>query len=268
MNFVVRRLSTSVVFNYPQVKVNHEFHKIIKYVRPEKLPVWAPQRTCDLQPLPKVDPQWLTVENRPFADILDKLPEEKRRLFTVDFGPRSEGIKVILQDALESVRRHDHDTYSLEYKATWKTIKIRSFQHLFATQPIHLHNKRMRHQVKEMIDKRKQYLTKLRNKDYRRFEWLIGILGFLYKPNTKGVRIERKASITLLVNMMCEEIRVKKMKDYKDLLEEEKLPFLQEKLETLQQMESEELSINMPSSVADDIEKTRRRIALISMQTI
>lgn len=51
---------------------NHEFHKIIKFVRPDKLVPWDPRRSCDLKPLDPIDPTWLKYDFRPFADIINE----------------------------------------------------------------------------------------------------------------------------------------------------------------------------------------------------
>jgi hypothetical protein len=51
--------------------ITHEFNDVIKWQEPEKLKHWAPQRSCDLRPLPKINPNWLKVEYRPFAAIIE-----------------------------------------------------------------------------------------------------------------------------------------------------------------------------------------------------
>jgi hypothetical protein len=66
----LRRLSTLRSVQY--IHVQHEFHEVIKWNKPEKLVVWDVQRSCDLKGLPKIDPKWLKLEYRPFADVIDK----------------------------------------------------------------------------------------------------------------------------------------------------------------------------------------------------
>lgn len=73
-------------------------------------------------------------------------------------------------------------------------------------------------------------------------------------------RIERKASLNVLVNIFCNELRDKKMAEYKDELELQKVPFLKMKLETLQAIREDELSVGLQSSVDEDIQETRKRI--------
>jgi hypothetical protein len=57
--------------------------------------------------------------------------------------------------------------------------------------------------------------------------------------------------------MYCNELRDKKMNDYKMLLESEKVPFLESKLETLQNIKADEESINVSCSVEEEITQTK-----------
>lgn len=43
-------------------------------------------------------------------------------------------------------------------------------------------NKKAKVALKEKIDKRKKYLSKLRVWDYKRFEWILEKLNLVYKP--------------------------------------------------------------------------------------
>ena len=44
-------------------------------------------------------------------------------------------------------------------------------------------NKKVKVQLKEMIEKRKKYLKYLRKWDYKRFEWVLQKLDLVYKPS-------------------------------------------------------------------------------------
>lgn len=50
------------------------------------------------------------------------------------------------------------------------------------------------------------------------------------------------------------------MAEYKDELELQKVPFLKMKLETLQAIREDELSVGLQSSVDEDIQETRKRL--------
>jgi hypothetical protein len=62
------------------------------------------------------------------------------------------------------------------------TVKIRNLQYILQNDEIIRRNGGFRKACKEMTDKRKQYLNRLRNLDYKKFEWLIYNLSILYKP--------------------------------------------------------------------------------------
>jgi len=248
-----------------RVPIAHDFHKVIKWVPPEYVKPWHPIRSCDLRPLDKTDPNWLKLEYRPFADVIDKLPPEKRRLFTVEYGHRRDAIAVIREDTLSLVRCHLFDSTSLPYKIAKSTIRIRSLQEQFNRSEIAVKSGTVRKVAKELVDRRRKYLRRLRKEDYKCFEWLLEILGILFKPDYKYVFVQRKASLNLLVNMYCNEMRDKKMREYKDLLEEEKIPFLEMKLNTLQQIKADEDSINIQCSVEEDIEETKKKLSQLKM---
>lgn len=87
---------------------------------------------------------------------------------------------------------------------------------------------------------------------------IFGLNTFNYFDASRYTRVERKAAITTLVNLHCNELRDRKMSEYKTQLESEKVPFLKMKLETLQAIRMDEESVGLPSSVDEDIRKTRK----------
>jgi chromosome segregation ATPase len=60
--------------------------------------------------------------------------------------------------------------------------------------------------------------------------------------------------------MFCNEIREQKMEEYKKMLESEKVPFLETKLSTLERIKEDEESVNLPCSVLEDIEETKKML--------
>lgn len=59
----------------PQVKAsvdNHEFHKIMKFKRPDELYCWDPRKTWDLRGMDPIDLGLLKHEYRPFEDIINE----------------------------------------------------------------------------------------------------------------------------------------------------------------------------------------------------
>lgn len=265
LNLISKRTCTK----HRDLPLVHELHNIIKWNEPEKIPFWDPRRSCDLKPLPKVDPNWLKWEYQPFEEMLNKLPEEQRKIFSVEFHPRRDGIKVIMEETLARVRRHKYDGVegcgerSFEHKIAWATIRIRNLRVILTEieiKPGQKKNGMFKNQCKELVEKRKKFLNRLRHKDYKRFEWIIEVLGVIFKPNAKFEKYHRKMAIDKLTDMLCEKIISDKMNAYKAELESQKIPFLEEKLAILQEIRGDEEAMNLTPSVTGDIQETINRI--------
>jgi len=254
----VRRFST--LRSVQLVEVKHEFHDIIKWNKPADCPTWDVQRSCDTKPLGTVDPSTIRLEYRPFADIIERLPDDERRLFTVGMGKRKDIIDIITEDLINLTKRHKYDKTSPEYKVARLTCVIRNHQDIFTKNP-RTAKGQMKAKCKEAIQKRRKYLTHLRNEDVKKFEWILPIIGVIFKPLPEIYEpLKRKTCLTKLTDIYCNAIRSKRLFDYKLELESQKLPFLEEKLATLQGIKSDEESMNLPCSVEADIEETLKRI--------
>jgi small subunit ribosomal protein S15 len=137
------------------------------------------------------------------------------------------------------------------------TVKIRKMQDLYARFP---RNTRLKVSLKELIEKRKSRLNKLRDADYKRFEWVLEKLNLEYKLKpeygTKIVcrhcsllnffisrnndRITRKKSMTMLVEEYCEGERQAKLSELKSKLQIEREKFEEEKKQLLEWIAKEE----------------------------
>lgn len=69
----------------------------------------------------------------------------------------------------------------------------------------------------------------------------------------------------MLTEMYCEAMKRKKLNAYKDELDTQKIPFLEEKLATLQRIKADEDSMRIPCSVEDDIAKTIKQLENVKM---
>ncbi len=59
-----------------------------------------------------------------------------------------------------------------------------------------------------MVERRRGLLTRLRQTDFKRFEWLLDELGLVFKPvPTYWERIERKKHLERLTELWCEEMK-------------------------------------------------------------
>jgi ribosomal protein S15P/S13E len=245
------------------IPITHELHDIIKWRRPERLPFYDPHKSGDLKPLPPVDPKWLKLRFQPFQKLIQTLPEEHQKIFTVHFGPRKEGIRVIHDETYKSVRRHKYDgtvEQSIEHKVAWFTVRIRDLREILNSNEVRRNNGIFRKQAKELVEKRKKWLNHLRHVDYKRFEWLLETLGIMFRPNAQFEKIHRKESVTKLTDMLCEGIKARKMQAYKEELDKQKIPFLEEKLSILQEIRADEESMKLASSVTPEIEQTEKML--------
>lgn len=91
----------------------------IKWVRPEPIPAYKPQKSGDLEPMKKVNPNDLILEFRNSKE-LQTADENVRKLFTLQFAPKKYTNRVYFADVIEKVKRHDYDVGSIEVKiARW-----------------------------------------------------------------------------------------------------------------------------------------------------
>lgn len=136
------------------------------------------------------------------------------------------------------------------------TAKIRYLQQVVQNGP---RNGRINTNLKEMIEKRTKYLKYLRRWDYKRFEWILEKLDLEYKPQPEEfIMIARKEGLRQLTRLHCEEIRDKRLKEYRKTLAAQQLPFLKEKLQNLEFIRKEQIELGIDVTVTqNDIDSVR-----------
>ncbi|GLH10778.1 28S ribosomal protein S15 [Gryllus bimaculatus] len=191
--------------------------------------------------------------------------ESVKRLFTLEFSRRSTSMDVVRRDMVKSVRRHQSDWGSFECTIAHMTAVIRNFQDAVSK---NRQNKRMKVQLKELIDKRKKYLKYLRKSDYKRFEWLLEKLDLQYRPPPSNFHmITRKESLQKLADKYCEDLKQERLKAYKDQLESQKIDFLTEKVKKLKWIIEEEKACAVtPSVTQDEIDKVVSQLENLKMK--
>jgi len=219
----------------------------IVWRRPEYVPSWKPEKSGDLKTFKDVD------KSRPIRsllcvkDALENVDEDTKRLLSLEFHPKRQSNKVIREDLLKKIRRHQYDIGSYEVQIANMTCKIRNYQNMMEKSK---KNVVIKVRLQELIDKRKKYLKHLRRMDYKRFEWLIERLGILYRPPPVYFRwVTRKASLRKLVRLHYYDIRKKRLEEYRKILDAKKDPFLKEKEETLKWIAETEQKLGLPVSV-------------------
>ena len=173
---------------------------------------------------------------------LEDAPPEVKRVLSLEFARNKEVIESYKGDLIRQVQQHKNDFGSLEVAITALTIQIRNNQHQYTLLNPHGDmykgqqrlNRRLGHILKSMVDHRRALLRYLRERDYKKFEWLLEKLDLYYRPRPFfWERVERKKHLGRLVDLYCDEIKQHKLDEMRAKLEEESVTYLREKAETL-----------------------------------
>uniref|UniRef100_A0A336LLG2 Small ribosomal subunit protein uS15m n=1 Tax=Culicoides sonorensis TaxID=179676 RepID=A0A336LLG2_CULSO len=224
----------------------------IKWIRPEKVSCIVPEKSGDCSPLPMVDPKKFMFDfqnNKALQDADEKVKD----LFRIENNPRREKIRHVIQDTVGKVNRHELDFGSMEAKIAKMTAQIRSWQEVMEKFP---RNKILKVKLKEKIDKRRKFLLYLRRWDYRRYEWILEELDLVLKLSPDEVfRVERKASLRKLTALHCDDIRQKRLDEYRKKLESQQLDFLEKKFKNLEFIRNEQIACKVKVTVTEDMVK-------------
>lgn len=228
----------------------------IKWVRPEKIPSTKPQKSGDLELMNKDANNQYRCDFKSSKE-LETANDVVKKLFTIEFAPRSELVRAYREEMVNRVRRHPLDNDSIEVKIASWTGAIRSMQDSLEINP---RNPALKVQLKELIDKRKKRLKFLRMWDYKRFEWLIEKLNIVYKPSPlDDLTVTRKGSLRKLTKLHCEKVKNEKLEAYKKQLQEQQPAFLQEKIQTLEYIRDEQKRLNVDVTIKqEEIDNAKR----------
>lgn len=140
------------------------------------------------------------------------------------------------------------------------TVFIRRNQEYMEKRP---QDKKRKVMLKEMIEKRKKFLKYLRRWDYRRFEWVLEKLDLVYKPPPAEFHwITRKESLQKLTDIHCENLKQEKLAEYRKILEEQQIPFLEDAIKKMQFVRQEQLDLGIAVTVSEeDIEEHKSKLA-------
>ncbi|XP_068248279.1 small ribosomal subunit protein uS15m isoform X2 [Palaemon carinicauda] len=204
----------------------------IVWRRPKYIPSWTPTKSEDLEPCAEPDPSNPPLKLLPAEDAYRELDEVTKRFLSLEMSSREESMKIARLQMLRKVQRHKYDCGSLESEIAMLTCKIRNLQ-----VSVQKHKKDIRSKciLIETIGRRKRLLKHLRRMDYKRFEWLLEKINMVYKPfPTSYHSITRKNSLRKLVQLQKEDIKTKKLEEYREALKKQEEAFLKEKAETLE----------------------------------
>eukprot|EP00092_Neocalanus_flemingeri_P036103 GFUD01039307.1.p1 GENE.GFUD01039307.1~~GFUD01039307.1.p1 ORF type:complete len:336 (-),score=75.02 GFUD01039307.1:34-1041(-) len=194
------------------------------------------------------------------SKALETATEDVKRVLSLDFARRRDVMEKLSQEVLKSVQMHPRDFDSLEVRITIATIKIRNIQHELV-QLYPYKNQPVKHVLTHKISHRRKMLSKLREKDYKKYEWLLEKLNLLYKPMPHdapdGVlvpkeNVERKASIERLTSLWCDELRRHRLRAYQRHLVAGQPDFLLKKAEKLRHILKEEQELGLDQTVTEE----------------
>ncbi|KAH1013679.1 hypothetical protein HUJ04_002642 [Dendroctonus ponderosae] len=238
----------------------------IKWVRPEKIPCYKPQKSGDLAGIPEQDKGQYLLEFRNSKE-LESANEHVKRLFTLEFNPSKCTKKAYRQASTDLVRSHDFDHSSIEVRLARWTGYIRAWQEVVERFP---RNQRLKVCLKELIDKRKKHLKYLRRWDYKKFEWLIEQLNIVYKPPPSEFHwITRKESLVKLTDKFCENIKQERLNTLRLKFESEQPAFLDEKIRSLEFIRNEQKDCGVDVTVQDEeIDKVKKQLEELKSKTV
>ncbi|XP_011190324.2 28S ribosomal protein S15, mitochondrial [Zeugodacus cucurbitae] len=221
----------------------------IKWIRPEKIPCTKPEKSGDLGKLPPIKENELLLHFKNSKELQDADPVVQS-LFQLDNNPLAETSRYLREQMIKEVQRHPLDYGSMEAKLARMTVRIRSMQEQLDKFP---RNIKLKVALKELIDKRKKFLKYLRRWDYRRFEWMLEKLDLVYKPPpTEFHWVTRKESLQKLTDAHCEKIKEDRLAEYRQVLNAQKIPFLEDAIKKMEFVRKEQLDLEIPVTVTEE----------------
>jgi len=199
------------------------------------------------------------------STVLSESQEVVKEILSLNFGRRRQVIEKLKKTVADSVKSNRLDTDSLEVKIALLTVKIRSYQQTL-TDLYPYKNQPLKHDLTYKIALRRKLLEILREKDYKKYEWILEKLNLFYKPVPQYDvhAIGRKTSIEKLTDLWCNELREHRLESYKRELQHQQPKFLRDKAEKLKFIMEEEKQLGLEKTVfqkdIDDCVERAQRI--------
>ncbi|CAD7014604.1 28S ribosomal protein S15, mitochondrial [Ceratitis capitata] len=221
----------------------------IKWVRPEKIPCTKPEKSGDLGKLPAVNEKEFLLDYNNSKE-LQRADSTVQSLFQLGNNRLGDTSRYLREQMIKDVQRHPLDYGSMEVKLAKMTVRIRIMQEQLDKFP---RNTKLKVALKELIDKRKKFLKYLRRWDYRRFEWMLEKLDLVYKPPPAEFHwITRKESLQKLTDAHCEKIKEERLAEYRNLLNKQKIPFLEDAIKKMEFVRREQIDLDIPITVTEE----------------
>lgn len=136
------------------------------------------------------------------------------------------------------------------------TAVIRYNQHFVYNDEVHGYKRKFfKYEIRVNANERRQMLSQLRFNDYRQFEWLLERLDLYYKPKPSkehDILITRKEGLRQLTKLYCDAVKQAKLDEYRNKLDAQKLPFLEQKLKNLKFIRDEEIELGLFQTITEE----------------
>lgn len=141
---------------------------------------------------------------------------------------------------------------------------IRFMQHEIENNIVHGRTRRAyKYEITLLVKARMQMLKSLRESDYKQYEWLLERLDLQYKPQPEKeyeIMVARKEGLRQLTDLYCENVRNQKLEEYRKDLENQQLPFLEQKFKNLEFIRNEQIALKVDVTISQEqIDDTRKK---------
>ncbi|KAM3963967.1 28S ribosomal protein S15, mitochondrial [Aphomia sociella] len=230
----------------------------LEWTRPAYVPAYKAEKSGDLEGIPEV-PRSALGKDYALSDEIKDASEAVKKIFSVAHLGQKEYNALVTKELIERVRRHKYDENTAETRIARITGHIRCLQQTMEQYP---KNVKAKQTVQELIDKRKKLLNFLRQYDYKKYEWLLEKLNIEFKAYPETLhKLSRRESLRKLTEMHCDDIRNKKLSEFRNLLESQQGPFLKSKVEALKFIKKEQTELGLQVTVSDqDIKKVEQQL--------
>lgn len=113
-------------------------------------------------------------------------------------------------------------------------------------------------------------IKNLRKTDYKQYEWLLERLDLQFKPKPRKqdeIMVARKEGLRQLTKAYCEDVRNQKLDAYRDELEKQQLPFIEQKIKNLEFIRNEQIQLKVEITITkEQIEETRKQYEKLKVE--
>jgi len=217
---------------FPRPPMNELRKRGIEWQEPAKTLFYDPEALGDLEGYNPPDKTRPTKNMALAIDEYDEAPPLVQRLLSLEFASPGQTLQLAKYDARRRVQRHQHDVGSRAAQVANLTARIRMLQSPQHKYRINKYN--LRSELRKAVAKRRNILTKLRESDYKYFEYVLEKLNLSFREKPEQCnKVTEHDAVRELVRMRCENIRKRRIDAYKAKLDASRQAFEKEKYETL-----------------------------------